>query len=115
MKVAGSAEMRRLNRDWRGKTGVTDVLSFPSPEPFRSQGFLGELVVCAPVLEAQAAELGHSADLELDVLLAHGLLHLLGLDHERGAREATQMARWERRILRSGGLIERTRSAKFAP
>jgi probable rRNA maturation factor len=117
VKLVGSPEMKRLNRSYRGKGYATDVLSFPAPDPFRSQGWLGELVVCAPVLEAQAARLGHPADLELEVLLAHGLLHLLGLDHERGAREAALMARWERKVLGASigkrvSLIERARSDK---
>jgi probable rRNA maturation factor len=118
VKIVGRPEMKRLNGAYRGLGYATDVLSFPSPEPFRSQGLLGELIVCAPVLEAQAASLGHPPDLELEVLLAHGLLHLLGLDHERGAREAALMERWERKVLgvsagKRVSLIERSRSAKF--
>jgi rRNA maturation RNase YbeY len=105
--------MRRLNLKYRRKSYATDVLSFPAPKPFTSQGWLGELIVCAPVLERQAQELEHSPDRELDVLLTHGLLHLLGFDHERGAADARRMARFERRLLsgtRAGrGLIERSK------
>lgn len=99
--------MKRLNAGYRKKSYATDVLSFAAPEPFRSQGWLGELVVCAPVLERQARELKHSSELELDVLLAHGLLHLLGLDHERGPAEARRMAKLEARLLEGQGLIAR--------
>ncbi|HUP56413.1 MAG TPA: rRNA maturation RNase YbeY [Bdellovibrionota bacterium] len=109
VKVVGAAEMRRLNGSYRGKRYATDVLSFPSPEPFRSQGFLGELVVCAPILEKQAADMGHPPGLELEVLLAHGLLHLLGLDHELGPSAASRMGRWERKLLRARGLIARSK------
>src|SRR4051794_22129055 len=70
-RVVSASEMKRLNSRYRGKAYATDVLSFPAPEPFRSQGWLGELVVCAPTLEDQASELGHPADHELEVLLAH--------------------------------------------
>jgi probable rRNA maturation factor len=106
VKVVGSAAMKRLNSTYRRKHYATDVLSFSAPEPFRSQGFLGELVICAPVLERQARELGHSSERELDVLLAHGLLHLLGLDHERTRAEARKMAAFERQLV-GDGLITR--------
>jgi probable rRNA maturation factor len=120
VKVVGAAAMRRLNREWRGKDRPTDVLSFPAPAVFRRAGVLGELVVCVPVLREQARRLGHAERVELLVLLAHGALHLLGLDHERGAREERAMTRAEARLLglllgrlavpaRSAGLIARTR------
>jgi rRNA maturation RNase YbeY len=99
--------MKRLNSGYRKKSYATDVLSFGAPEPFRSQGWLGELVVCAPVLERQAREQGHSGERELDVLLAHGLLHLLGLDHERSQAEAERMSRLESRLLSGQGLTAR--------
>lgn len=99
LKLLGSPAMARMNRDYRGKEYATDVLSFPAPAVFRAQGLLGDLVICLPVLKRQAKELGHSAEFELDVLLVHGLLHLLGLDHEVGEAEARKMARWEDRIL----------------
>jgi probable rRNA maturation factor len=92
--------MARLNSRYRGKPRPTDVLSFPAPEPIRSlQGALGELVICLPVLTRQAREQGHRAELELWVLLAHGLLHLLGMDHEKGGKQAAEMARWEKKLL----------------
>lgn len=97
---------------------ATDVLSFPAPDVFYQQGFLGELVICGPVLERQAKELGHSVQTELDVLLIHGVIHLLGLDHERGENEAAEMARLEAFLMKSlgrktaSGLIERSRSGK---
>jgi probable rRNA maturation factor len=108
VELAGAVSMRRLNRRFRGKDRVTDVLSFPAPQVFRARGVLGELVICPPVLRRQAARLGHAPARELEVLLAHGLLHLLGFDHERGARQASVMRAWEARLLgRSGGLIGR--------
>jgi probable rRNA maturation factor len=102
--------MTRLNEQYRGKAYATDVLSFPSPEVFQSMGQLGELVVCLPVLKRQARELGHAPEQELDVLLAHGALHLLGLDHELGPKQSAEMARLEARLLpaRAKGLIRRT-------
>lgn len=118
VEVIGSARMKRLNGSYRGMDYATDVLSFPAPDVFYQQGFLGELVICGPVLERQAKELGHSVQTELDVLLIHGVIHLLGLDHERGEKEAAEMARLEALLMKSlgrktaSGLIERSRSGK---
>lgn len=113
-------EMCKLNKEFRGKNKPTDVLSFEQP---RSDGdslrgspiFLGDMVICTPVVRGQAKDRKHSAKKELQVLLAHGLLHLLGQDHEKGAKEAEQMAKLEDRLLKhafgfelSRGLISRS-------
>lgn len=118
--IARRAPMARLNGRYRGKPRPTDVLSFPAPEVFRRAGILGEIAICGPVLREQAREEGHGPALELDVLLVHGLLHLLGFDHERSPRAAREMARWERRLLATrasrldgeGGLIRRGDSVR---
>lgn len=109
VRLVGSPAMTRLNGQYRGKKYATDVLSFTAPDMFSRAGWLGELVICLPVLKRQARELGHTPEQELDVLLAHGILHLLGLDHERGPRHAAKMAAWERKLLpaRAAGLIQR--------
>lgn len=99
VSLVGAAAMTRLNRRYRGKNRPTDVLSFHPPEIFREQGQLGELVICLPVLKRQAKELGHRPEIELRILLIHGLLHLLGWDHEKGARQAALMAREEEKLL----------------
>jgi probable rRNA maturation factor len=120
VRVVGSAESRRLNRGWRRKDYATNVLSFPAPpalgpaapkpapsrarvraagEPPRS---LGDLVICAPVLDREAREQGKTKTAHWAHLVVHGSLHLLGFDHEheRGAR---RMERRERRILAALG------------
>lgn len=97
--MISSPEMKKLNSEYRGKAYATDVLSFGAPEPFLSLGYLGELVIALPVLKAQARELKHSSDTELAVLLAHGILHLLGMDHEKGAKPAREQSAWEQRLL----------------
>jgi probable rRNA maturation factor len=118
LKVVGRARIQKLNQMYRNRAYPTDVLSFSAPEPFRALGILGELVIGLPVLKAQARRLGHSPSAELDVLLVHGLLHLLGLDHEEGPKEAQVMAQWEVQLLsrwgrpesRDLGLIDRSHS-----
>ena len=91
--------MRALNRQFRGKDAVTDVLSFPSDE----RGFMGDIVVAAGVATRQAKDAGHSVQTELKVLALHGLLHLLGYDHET---DDGKMARAEARLRKKAGLKE---------
>ena len=104
--IVSDRRMRALNRQFRGKDKVTDVLSFPAD----SRGFLGDIVIAAGVSKRQAREAGHSAQTELRVLALHGLLHLLGYDHEA---DDGRMARTEMRLRRKAGLpgslIERAR------
>ncbi len=100
------ARVKALNKQYRRKDVVTDVLSFPAEEP----GDLGDVVIAHGVAGRQAREAGHSIRTELRVLALHGLLHLLGYDHER---DDGRMARLERRLRRKAGLreglIERSR------
>ncbi len=100
-------QMKKLNFKYRKKNRPTDVLSFPSPEVFKRAGHLGEVLICVDVMKAQAKELGHPWTHELQVLLAHGILHLLGLDHEKSPKDAKLMARWEKKLLGQAGLIDR--------
>jgi probable rRNA maturation factor len=102
--LCGEARMRRLNREWRGVDGPTDILSFPSrsdpPRPPRRLppgGFLGDLVICVPTAARQARRYGHGTEREVQILLAHGLLHLLGYDHER---DDGTMFRLQGRLIR---------------
>jgi len=97
--IVSDARVRALNRQYRKKDMATDVLSFPSGE----QGFLGDVVIASGVAARQARAAGHPLATELRVLALHGLLHLLGYDHER---DDGRMARLERRLRRRGGLRE---------
>ena len=113
------ATVRELNRDFRGIDRNTDVLSFPTDEVVRrprlggappaAGRFFGDIVIARGVARRQARAEGHSERTELRVLALHGLLHLLGYDHER---DRGRMRRLERRLRRKGGLreglIERT-------
>lgn len=108
--LVGDRFMRRLNRLYRRKDRTTDVLAFPMRHirprltlhvsRFTSS-MLGDIVISLPQAERQAAQAGHTLEREMAVLVIHGLLHLLGYDHERSAREARRMSRRERAIARA--------------
>ncbi len=102
--VVSDARVRELNRSYRGKNRATDVLSFPTglESPARSTpAFLGDIVIARGVARRQAREAGHGEHTEWRVLALHGLLHLLGYDHEN---DRGTMARVEARLRRKGGL-----------
>jgi probable rRNA maturation factor len=97
--VTGDAELRRLNRTYRGKDYATDVLSFPDT---------GDIAISLARARAQAKAYGHSVEDELRILLLHGVLHLKGMDHESdGGRMARAETRWRGILGLRAGLIER--------
>ena len=100
--------MRALNRSYRGRDYATDVLSFAAdpdahPAPRTPHPALGDLVIANGVARRQAREAGHSFQTELRVLALHGLLHLLGYDHE-SSDDHRRMKRAESRLRKKGGL-----------
>jgi probable rRNA maturation factor len=99
--LIGNVEMRKLNAKYRKKDYPTDVLSFPvegiMPEETR---LLGDVIISVDKAIEQARARGHSSEQELITLLIHGVVHLLGYDHERSARDARAMGRLEKRIYR---------------
>jgi probable rRNA maturation factor len=111
--LATDARVRKLNHDYRGKDYATDVLSFPGDDDgapaaaaaknAKTARHLGDIVIARGVATRQARDVGHALATELRILALHGLLHLLGYDHERDAGE---MARVEKRLRRRGGLRE---------
>ncbi len=93
-------EMRALNRAWRRVDAPTDVLSFPAGEPTPgAEDVLGDLVISVDTARRQARAQGHGLDVEIAVLVAHGICHLAGLDHERSVAEAQVQAACERSLL----------------
>jgi rRNA maturation RNase YbeY len=100
--VVSDRAMRALNRRWRGRDRPTDVLSFAQQEGAAGVpgGLLGDVVISVDTAARQAAERGASLGREADRLLVHGLLHLLGYDHERSPAEARRMQRRERTLER---------------
>ncbi|WP_397607007.1 rRNA maturation RNase YbeY [Silanimonas sp.] len=100
VRYVDSDEGRALNRDYRGKDYATNVLSFPVelPPGVRSP-LLGDLVVCAPVVALEALGQDKPLTHHHAHLVVHGVLHLLGMDHERSEAEADAMEARERTIL----------------
>lgn len=105
VSLVGDAEIQALNRDYRGKDRPTDVLAFAlrDGEPAPGAGaLLGDVVISLDTAARQAAERDVPLGDEVRVLLIHGILHLLGYDHERGANDSRRMKakeRWLRRVL----------------
>ena len=115
--ITGDAEMQRLSREFRRKDYPTDVLSFPSgPQAHKRKEqagtpillSLGDIAISVDRARAQAREFGHPVDDEICILMLHGVLHLMGMDHER---DAGSMARaeteWRRKLRLPSALIER--------
>lgn len=84
--ITDNQTMKELNREHRGKEAITDVLSFPMNIPFTQQPIsrmpLGSIIIAASCVHEKAVTLGHSHQDELSLLFIHGMLHLLGFDHE---------------------------------
>lgn len=103
--ICGDKRIQDLNRDHRGKDMVTDVLSFPAADGLRKnkklQGpvFLGDLAICLPQARRQAREFKIDLWDEFIHLFFHGLLHLMGYDHELSAKDEKLMQAWEDRAL----------------
>jgi probable rRNA maturation factor len=115
--VTGDDELHTLNRDYRGVDAPTDVLSFAAEDqaagdaarpsfvlPPDAPRYLGDIAISFERVIAQAAEYGHSRERELAYLAAHGVLHLLGFDHERGPDDAAAMRAREEAAMQQLGL-----------
>ena len=123
LAIVGDGRMRKLNKMYRARNRVTDVLAFANKSviPYLAKAFprlkkgqeiefieppdnvkrLGEVIICYPRAKKQAKRLDHSLEKELTVLLIHGILHLLGYEDEKGAKKATEMKEMEKKILKN--------------
>jgi len=121
LAIVGDGRIRKLNKMYRGKNRITDVLSFSDKSvlPYLAKAFprlkrgqdlefiqapdgikrLGEIILCYSRAKKQAQRVGHSLEKELTILLIHGILHLLDYDHEKGEQEAEEMKKMEEKIL----------------
>jgi probable rRNA maturation factor len=121
LAIVGSGRIRRLNKMYRKKNRVTDVLSFSDKNilPYLAKDFprikkekdikfieppdgvkrLGEIIISYPQAKKQAKRENHSLERELAILLVHGILHLVGHEHEKGGEEKKEMKKKEKEIL----------------
>ncbi|MDO4564528.1 MAG: rRNA maturation RNase YbeY [Clostridia bacterium] len=93
--LANEERIRELNRVFRDKDSVTDVLTFPADRKRDFDGYLGDIMICQRRAEEQAQEYGHSTKRELAFLTVHGVLHLLGYDHTTLETEAVMIKKQE--------------------
>jgi probable rRNA maturation factor len=106
VRLVDEAEMTALNHRYRGKSGVTNVLSFPyEPLPGVSSGLLGDVVVCAPVVAEEAVRQGKPLVAHWAHLVMHGVLHLQGYDHHHDP-DAQRMEALEARLLAGLGFAD---------
>jgi probable rRNA maturation factor len=105
--VSDDRELRRLNRQFLERDYPTDVLSFPNRDP-QGASDLGEMAISAERAKAQARTYGHSTNDEICILMLHGVLHLMGMDHETDRGEMRRAeSRWRMRLGLPQGLVER--------
>lgn len=116
VSLVSSVKMKLLNKKFRKMNTPTDVLSFEIPKQFIHNNFqfLGDIVICDSIAKKQSRKYKHSIQNEFTILIVHGLLHLLGFDHEKSNVRATKMMKIESKILKKlkvkNGLIGRTLS-----
>lgn len=107
LRIVDEAESAELNETYRGKCGPTNVLSFPfeMPPEVEDLKLLGDLVLCAAVVEREAREQGKSSTAHWAHMVVHGVLHLQGYDHQNSV-EATEMEDLERKLLAGLGFSD---------
>lgn len=101
LRIVDAEEGQALNRDYRGKDYATNVLTFPLNE----EPLMGDIVLCAPVVEKEAAEQGKTLEAHYAHLVVHGMLHLQGHDHENEA-DAEEMEALETQIVAKLGYAD---------
>ncbi len=102
IRIVGEDEIRRLNLQYRGKDAATNILSFPAEMPHIDYQYLGDLVICAPVVLEEARQQVKDTNAHWAHLVVHGMLHLQGFDHENEI-EAIKMEALEIKILSTLG------------
>lgn len=105
LRVVDGEESRALNHQFRGRDKATNVLSFPAESPLPELPQLGDIVLCAPVIQREAIEQDKPPRAHWAHMVVHGVLHLRGYDHKKDA-EAAEMEGLERRILAKLGFAD---------
>lgn len=106
VKFTSDEEVRELNAAWRGKDKATNVLSFPMADEPQNAPMLGDIVLAEGVCAREAAAKNVAIDTHATHLVVHGMLHLLGYDHETGDVDAEEMEAIERKALASLGIAD---------
>ncbi len=121
VRIVDEDESRQLNNQFRQQDKATNVLAFPAGSPDEFSALpedaarpLGDLVICGPLVEREAEDQGKSPDGHWGHLLIHGMLHLLGYDHEISS-QATEMETMERKILADRGFEDPYRERRTRP
>lgn len=98
--ICGDSQIKELNKEYREKDYATDVLSFPMADnPYDEGGMLGDIVISLDTAKKQAQEADIALEREISFLFIHGLLHLMGFDHELGEAEEEEMFSLQEEIL----------------
>jgi probable rRNA maturation factor len=106
IRIGTDAAIRSLNRQFMGTDTVTDILSFPTGDgPDDPDGYLGDILIAFPQAEKQAASGGHPVEKELQLLVVHGILHLLGHDHAVEDEKGRMWARQAEILKRLGNSL----------
>jgi probable rRNA maturation factor len=106
--IASDEELQALNKEFLERDYPTDVLSFPA---FGPHGSIGDIAISWDRAKEQAAEYGHTTEREIRILILHGALHLMGLDHEKDQGEMARVEmNWRKRLKLPLGIIERVQS-----
>lgn len=115
VSLVDETAIERLHVEWMNEPGATDVLSFPMdelrpgrPDAQTPAGLLGDIVICPQVAQVQAEAAGHDLATEMNILLTHGMLHLMGFDHATPTEEA-EMFGLQRDLVTSFTIGERRR------
>ena len=103
IRVVNKVESQSLNLQFRDKNRPTNVLSFPSESDYLDYDCLGDLVICASLVESEAVQQGKTHEAHWAHMVVHGMLHLQGFDHQSD-READEMEALEIKILSTLGL-----------
>ena len=102
VRIVGKSEAAELNERWREGNGPTNVLSFPAGTPEQIPELLGDIVICAPVIKKEALKQHKDLTAHWAHMVVHGVLHLLGFNHDK-PNNAKKMEALEIRILQNLG------------
>lgn len=112
VRLVSDRSIRRFNKQFRGQDKATDVLSFPAGEGQGEEHYLGDILISVETARKNATRFGVKLDQELKLLALHGILHLMGYDHESDRGQMARLeSKWRLRLGLPVSLIERSKAA----